>query len=347
MEVQKAVRIFEAALTEEPEDFLAPLTIDPKSLTLTDAKGAFDIVWLGQRRRIDFEIRADVGPKELRNELVHANSTGQKGDLRVVVVRYLTSSVIEVLSRYAVGVGAVDLNGNYMLVGDDFVAVRQDRQNKYPNSRAIKNIYAGDTSMVARLMLLNENTYSSVSEVQEALNRHGGTLALSTVSKALKALDTDVMIEKSRDAISILQAERLLKTLEERYQRPREGEKLRLKINPDELDDLLNRTLGAGNWVRAPEDSSARYTATNPPLENNIYVKADRWQQIEELESLVDERFYNTTLIATPDKWVFFDQKDGWASALESYLALRNRGGKRELETASELLRRLPSQIGG
>lgn len=80
---------------------------------------------------------------------------------------------------------ALDLSGNYMIQTPDLVAVRLDQPNAYPSSRDIQQVFANDTSEVARLLLLAPTrTFHSVTEVYEVCRQRGGTISLPTVSRA-------------------------------------------------------------------------------------------------------------------------------------------------------------------
>ena len=88
---------------------------------------------------------------------------------------------------------------------------------------------------MGRLLLARRVRYGSVNEIARAIQMLGGGLSLSAVSKVLKGLEEELIIEKSCAGIALLQPEKLLQKLGENYRPPKIFETLKLKI-PDMND---------------------------------------------------------------------------------------------------------------
>lgn len=231
---------------------------------------------------------------------------------------------------------ALDLSGNYMIQTPDLVAVRLDQPNAYPSSRDIQQVFANDTSEVARLLLLEPTrTFHSVTEVHEVCRQRGGTISLPTVSRALKGLHEEVVIHKARGQIRLLQARVVWDQLTAHYNAPRPQSTWQLRLDPDRRVEQLNALLGVGAWVWDGLTSASRWSATTPALVPTLWARSGALapEQLRELES---RRFYNTIVHAISDGLPFFDARGHVASPLECALALM-QGDKRDQEVAASL----------
>src|SRR5438552_37751 len=66
-------------------------------------------------------------------------------------------------------------------------------------------------------VFLRKRSFASVGEVLEEVERAGGSVALSTVSKALARMTDDVVIDRSDGGIRLLQPDKLLDLLAESF----------------------------------------------------------------------------------------------------------------------------------
>ena len=161
----------------------------------------------------------------------------------MVLFPYLSEERLEELERE--GVSGLDLCGNgVVIVPGEWLVRRTGKPNLYPQSFPIKNVFRGTSSLVARVFL-RRPTYGGVGEIQEEIERLGGTVTLSTVSKVLARLEEELIVGRlSRESrgnwvksgpvaiegegarvhpsgeIRLLQAEKLLQRLVENYRPP-------------------------------------------------------------------------------------------------------------------------------
>ena len=274
-------------------------------------------------------------PRKVRNLLAHDQL---RSPLRVaaeplILVPYLSAGIAQQLERF--GFSGIDLNGNYLILTSDLVAVRLDRPNEYPESRDIKKIYSYNSSIVGRFLLTTDRTFEQVKEIDEGISERGGGISLSTVSKVLKGLNEDMIISKTRDAIRLLQPRKLLDRLCDGYHAPRVDRELMLKLPTTSRDALVTEALGEGGWTWSGDTSAEAYAATTPPGVRVAYTRRIHASRAS-LREFEDTRFYNCVLKQTNDDFVYFDSRRQWASPIETYLALMQLD-KREREIAQRI----------
>ncbi len=72
-------------------------------------------------------------------------------------------------------VSGVDLSGNGVLVAPGLSVFRSGSPNKFPASRSLKRVYAGSSSLVARVFLLKPE-YNAVSKIRDEVQARGGDI---------------------------------------------------------------------------------------------------------------------------------------------------------------------------
>jgi hypothetical protein len=167
-------------------------------------------------------------------------------------------------------------------------------------------------------------------------------MSLSTVSKALKTLEEDLMISRE-DAICLLQPDKLLDKLSEYYSPVVIKKAIRLKLmveNESITQTLWKLSQQAGLPLVATGTSSvSQYAVMQRGDMLSLYCP-----RIEKLAEMLpgsqSDRFPNLELIETEDETVFFDAREQknfrWASPIQVYLELI-AGDKRDRETAEQL----------
>jgi hypothetical protein len=258
----------------------------------------------------------------------------------MVFVPYLSEEQLSQLERE--GISGLDLCGNGLIMAPgEMLLYRTGRPNLYPQSGPIKNIFRGASSLVARVFLLRP-TYSAVGEIREEIERLGGTVALSTVSKALAGLEEELIVGRQSGEIRLLQPEKLLQRLVENYRPPEITRRFigKSRVSPEAL------LLGQAEWadendlsLRFTGVSSVRHYATMAREETLSVYCSDVAGLLERLGTDVQQqsRFPNLELLQINSDVVYFDRRlVAWASPLQTYLELAT-GGKREQETAEDV----------
>ncbi len=262
----------------------------------------------------------------------------------MVLFPYLSEERLQELERE--GISGIDLCGNGVVaVPGEWLASRTGRPNLYPQSFPIKNVFRGASSLVARVFLLRP-TYGAVGEIREEIERLGGAVALSTVSKVLARLEEELIVGRQSGEIRLLQPEKLLQRLVENYRPPEIARRIVGKslIPPEGL--LLKQSDRAGESgvsLVLTGASSVRFYASMAQEDMLSVYCSDAAGLLKCLGSdfREQERFANLELLETPDELVYLDRRlCVWASPLQTYLELAT-GGKREQETAEQLKRLL------
>ena len=318
-----------------PEYRLEPSFAGKDSLRRFDAY--LELGWQGKKCRFFVEIKARTAPSVVKEGIRQLKRmlTEDTGMDPMLLVPCLSERVVELLEQEQVS--GIDLNGNYFIPLPDFLAVRLDKRNRYPESREIKNIFSGNSAIVARFLLRENRSYAQVNEIHQGIRSLGGEISLSTVSKGLQGLQDELMIEKGPNTIRVLQAKKMLDALRKNYQKPRVSRTLKLKlpeIHP-EKEAILIETLGEASWIWSGPSSAEHYVPTVSTRILEAYTRA-KTNVMDRLSKWENNRFFNCTLMQTGQAFVYFDRQDAWSSPLECYLAL-SQLDKREQELAREI----------
>ncbi|MBW2642719.1 MAG: hypothetical protein JRC89_04955 [Deltaproteobacteria bacterium] len=266
----------------------------------------------------------------------------------LLFVPFLSERQLQELEREKIS--GIDLCGNGVVVIPEMFAVfRSGEKNRFTSSAPIKNIYRKNSSMVGQVFLLRSG-YETVQDVCAEINRRNllvkrwdkKAMSLTTVSKALKTLQEDLIISRE-DTIRLLQPDKLLQKLSENYAPPNIKERIRLKV-PEKIgtiEELLRKEsqeLGLP-LAAAGMSSVSRYAVMQRGDLLSIYCpRLDILP--ERLSGSQSDRFPNLELIETKDETVYFDNRQEenfwWASPVQVYLELM-AGDKRDQETAEQV----------
>jgi hypothetical protein len=134
----------------------------------------------------------------------------------LVIAPYIDTKQAKILGDK--GISWIDLSGNmYIRVSNQIYIERTGRRNRFPDTAPIKKIFQGTSSLVSRALLLKPEGFSSLYEVVDFINERNASITLSTVSKVLKSLEEELLIDKSKSTISVTNREKLLEKLTESY----------------------------------------------------------------------------------------------------------------------------------
>jgi len=259
-----------------------------------------------------------------------------------VLVTYLNKDVTELLNQF--GISGFDLNGNYLIISERLTAIRLDRKNEYSESSTIKNIYAGNSSILSRYLLATSKTFTGLNELYGELILAGGSLALSTVSKITGKLEDDLIISK-KAGITLLQPAKLLFNLKENYSRPKPDLTYKLKLPADILQarTILTDIFGTG-WMLSGESAAGFFTTTTPPILSKVYTNSFPKKSI--LNKYAENRFYNYSVEFLNERYnyIFFDSSNNIPSKIQTYLDLIT-GDKRSIEIAMDIEKEILDEL--
>lgn len=303
--------------------------------------------WGGQTTRFSVQINGLATPKALRQTIALARDAATPPETYpMLVVPYLSPDKLDALA--SAEVSGVDLCGNgVLIVPGRMLILRSGKPNKYPQSTRIRNVYRGKNSLVARAFLIRPE-FAQVKDIVDLLEQRRGRVAFSTVSKALKRLEEDLVVSREGGAIRLLQADELLDKLVANYAPPiiREYYRGRCDLPVNEMLRRLSSTpLGKKQKAAMTGAASAeKYAVTAREPVASVYSPIPPGELLEASGIVAREsrRFVNIEIMQTTDTRAFFDPRyeDGLplASPIQTYLELAS-GDKRQKD-ASEQVRR-------
>jgi hypothetical protein len=335
---------------------------DVRSPPAADPKFQIDAIveasWSERTWKFATELKRFSTPKLLRDALGAIRPAAAQAQLNpMIVVPYLSPENIASLETERVS--GLDLCGNgIVVVPGQLLVVRTGNANRFPQSATIRNVYRGDSSLVARAFLARPE-YTAVGEIQTAIRDLGGTITLPTVSKVLKALEGDLIVGREPGSIRLLQPDKLLERLAVNYRAPKTKDRYvgKIALGEQELPRALaNAARQVGSrFVLTGAASATRYAV----MAREPIVAAYCSSPPEELLSVLpapaerSDRFPNIDLIWTTDAPVYFDPdlsnvadeaEVPCASPVQAYLELAS-GDNRQRQTAEQvreyLLRRV------
>lgn len=262
----------------------------------------------------------------------------------MVVVPYLSPSNIEMLE--ALKVSGIDLCGNgIVIVPGELLVSRTGNPNRFPQSTPIRNVYRGDSSLVARTFLTRP-TFRSVGAVAAVVRALGASVTLPTVSKVIKALESDLIVSRDGASIRLIQPDKLLEALSQNYREPKVTDRYigKAPVGIPELQKglaMAARQIGA-KFVSTGAASATRYAVAARETVVAAYCSIPPTELLAQLPFRTEQtdRFPNLDLMRTTDAPVYFDSITEadvpFASPVQTYLELAS-GDKRQRETAQQV----------
>jgi hypothetical protein len=199
------------------------------------------------------------------------------------------------------------------------------------------------TSLVGRVFLCRSR-FQSLAEIQQQIKSRSGRVVISTISKALKRLESDVVVDRTADGFRLRQGDKLLEKLAESYKPPKVTKTVTLSTK-EPLADLLRLAPRNSPLVLSGPSSIAAYAVMGRSDRPVLYTPSidsllRKWGKKVEVTS----RFVDLELRQTDDPTVYFDtriQNDlPYASPVQVFLECLV-GDKRERETALKVQERI------
>ena len=276
--------------------------------------------WRGSKARFPVECKALSTPRAFQdgfNQLKAAPLL--RGGLPLLFLPFLGESRLQELERE--GISGVDLCGNGVVtVPGAFSVFRSGGKNRFLSSAPIKNIYRRNSSLVARVFLLRSG-FAAVQEIGAEINRLNllvsrwgkNPLSFSTVSKALKTLEEDLIISRN-ETIRLIQPDKLLDNLDRNFSHPSVGAKVRLKAAAEggALQEMLADLSQPMNLPMVATGLSSVSQYATMQRGGVLSVYCPRLEGLlERLRGSQEDRFPNLELLETDDETVYFDARQG------------------------------------
>jgi hypothetical protein len=318
---------------------------------------AVEASWKDQTAKFVVESKTLSTPKAFDEALQQCKSRPlPRGYYPLVLTPYLRQSQLEELESN--DISGVDWCGNgVVIVPGKFRVFRTGNPNQFATYAPIKNIYRKNTSMVARV-LLTARQFPDVQRILAEVNSRNilasatneTPMTMGTVSKALKQLEDDLIIDRDK-GVRVIQPDTLLENLQSNYEPPKSSNRVRLKVDCkfERLPRFLVEKRGGKNapLVATGLASVSKYAAMQREEVLSVYVP-----DIRPLRSVLgtkeSDRFPNLELIENNDQPYYFDARlemgFQWASPVQTYLELMS-GDKRDQETAEQVKAYILNQL--
>lgn len=318
--------------------------LDIRVVPLKDTDGAdavLDVVWRDQSCRFVVELRRDAKPQTLKLAIDQAKLNAQKsGQGRpMIIAPYLAGAKLEQMLNE--GLSAMDFCGNAAIEVPGFLFFKTGNPNRYREDAPIRSAYRGAGSLVPRVLLL-QREFSAVGDIVAAIRQRGGSLTLGAVSKVLKRLESDLVVERpSRNIARVIQPDRLMEGLLDAYRPPESQSTWTGKVSMDSRQLLakLEETAGSSDLVRTGESSAGEYAAWAGEPILSCYCRETPQTLLSRIGTDAKETraFPNLRLIQTLDPRVYFDPRPRMtASPIQSWLEMAS-GDKRQKEVAVQI----------
>ena len=134
----------------------------------------------------------------------------------LVIAPYIGAKQAKILADK--GISWIDLSGNISVrVSNRVYIERTGKPNRFPDTAPIKKIFQGTSSLVSRALLLQPEGFSSLYEMVNFINDRNAKITLSTVSKVVKKLDEELLINRDKSFVTVADREKLLERLAQGY----------------------------------------------------------------------------------------------------------------------------------
>ncbi|MFH1716970.1 MAG: hypothetical protein ABIF19_06440 [Planctomycetota bacterium] len=171
-----------------------------------------------------FEALAEIAPvatpqnilKKARQLADYLGKVKKPSMVPLVIAPYIGAKRAEILADR--GISWIDLSGNMSVrVSNRVYIERTGKPNRFPDTAPIKKIFQGTSSLVGRALLLKPEGFESLEKMVDFINQRNANITLSTVSKVLKKLEDELLINRSKSLITVADPEKLLEKLAEGY----------------------------------------------------------------------------------------------------------------------------------
>lgn len=166
-------------------------------------------------------------PQAIHLAREEARRGASKGVWPIVYVPYLSPE--RLLEFEQLGESAVDLCGNgvVQIPGKLFI-FRGGAPNRFRDSRPLNDPFSGKSALVGRAFA-TVGGFESLNALFESIRRMGGTISLPQVSKAVSALVEEMVVEKVKGVLRVVDTKRLMERLAEGW-RSRDRRRLRVAV---------------------------------------------------------------------------------------------------------------------
>jgi hypothetical protein len=208
----------------------------------------------------------------------------------------------------------IDFSDNMRTKAPSLYIERTGNLNKFPDTAPIKKIFQGVSSLVSRAILLKPEGFSSLYEITDFITSRNAKITSSTVSKVLKSLEQELLVDKSKSLICVKDPEKLLDRLTEGCINSTERKARKAyKFAADEVENIFSTFYKMGIDYAACGFYAAKLKGLAVTNEITIFVKdieqvrkATEYSKYK-VEFVPDAEFGNLTITKTNDPGVWFN----------------------------------------
>jgi len=280
------------------------------------------------------EIATVTTPKNILDKIGrltdYINKDERPNVIPMIVAPYIGSKQAKILADK--GISWIDLSGNmYVRVSNRVYIERTGKPNRFPDTAPIKKIFQGTSSLVSRALLLKPESFSTLYEMVDFINNRNAKITSSTVSKVLKSLEEDLLINKGESRISVVYPEKLLERLAEGSRNSTERKRRNTyRFVIENIQQLSPGLVGECKDYLACGFYAAQIKGLAVTDKMTIFVKdIERFRRKAEEKSVsitADAEFGNVIITETNDPGVWFNpdwrQIDSVVDDIELYLEM-------------------------
>lgn len=272
---------------------------------------------------------------------VAAYKTSDRKPYPMIFVPYLSPERLDDLEREQIS--GVDMCGNgLIIVPGRLYILRRQYPNRYSQPKPLNNPYAGRSSLVAR-MLLKQPTWNSLNDLVSAIKLANGEISKPQASKAISALEEDLIVWKNGLTISLKEPALLMDKLGQAFEKPTPRRQQALRLPPGtDWGSALSRESSLKNWAVTGESSVGQYTMFAQAGPRQVAV-SDLMRAIQQLPCTPEPvpNFADIELLEIDDAGIYYqtkiDEKNvRWASRLQTWLELQ-AGDARQQDAARNI----------
>lgn len=254
----------------------------------------------------------------------------QADTIALFVAPYIGTKQARILADN--GISWLDLSGNMSIrVSNRIYIERTGKPSRFPDTAPIKKIFQGTSSLVSRALLLKPEGFSSLYEMVNFINERNAKITLSTVSKVVKKLDEELLINRSKSLISVADPEKLLEKLAQGYMNS--NERIRRNTYRFVIENLQQLSAGVTGQCKdylAYGFYAAQIKGLAVTDRKTIFVKDIEKFRAEAEKKLItvtpDAEFGNVIITETSDPGVWFNPDwriiDSVVDDIELYLEM-------------------------
>lgn len=230
----------------------------------------------------------------------------------LVIAPYIGAKQAKILADK--GISWIDLSGNISVrVSNRVYIERTGKPNRFPDTTPIKKIFQGTSSLVSRALLLKREGFSSLYEMVNFINNRNAKITLSTVSKVLKSLEEDLLINKGESLISVAYPEKLLERLIEGFKNSTERKRRNTcrfaTDKPDAMFFAFNEMLSIDYVACGFYAAQIKGLAVTDQI--TIFVRSmesvKRAALLNQIQITPDSEFGNVSITESSDPGVWFN----------------------------------------